>query len=495
MKKYLLMIMGIALLAASCRKGEDTRFFAPEAEFGAESYSVASDGTGVDVVVVFSRPAPVPFSLSVNVGGPLVEGVQYSVVSKQVAVAEGDMQAVFHLDFVDDEIWDESSWVDVTLAPGTRYTVDPAGRSMTRVNVTKTLVLPVLSLEVVEGDLEMNPYCPETLRLRVVSTIAPKADLTVMLDAGEWAAGQDFLVNGSAAMTLTLPEGETSVELTLDVVKKDESGYDKQVTLAIEPERGVYGATSTPLTLHLSDPLVDFSPLWKTKAANNGTGYQIRQAIKKSDGSWDGNTTVDIGVSSDGSNYLRNYRNMYSHLSFNCMANASVSQLFRMNEFFPLYLYPNETAILDYGNDQNHREFSPSDSLMRFVLDKGETGKGRIYLNAGRTFKAYIGSYSAWQDRGTGELAWVVDSRATNGNIDASQHTALTGSISVTLVRLEGSFDFTNTSEPVLVTAWFRSDSDKFMAADVDHQKDPAGTLGLVQEDGLWKVEYKLWPR
>jgi len=65
----------------------------------------------------------------------------------------------------------------------------------------------------------------------------------------------------------------------------------------------------------------------------------------------------------------------------------------------------------------------------------------------------------------------------------------------VTLVRLEGSFDFTNTSEPVLVTAWFRSDSDKFMAADVDHQKDPAGTLGLVQEDGLWKVEYKLWPR
>jgi hypothetical protein len=88
-----------------------------------------------------------------------------------------------------------------------------------------------------------------------------------------------------------------------------------------------------------------------------------------------------------------------------------------------------------------------------------------------------------------------MDSRATGGDIDASTHTALTGAISVTLVKLEGTFDFSNSSEPVLVTAWFESDSESFMKADSVNGKDPASTLGLTKEGGAWKVEYKLWPR
>ena len=108
---------------------------------------------------------------------------------------------------------------------------------------------------------------------------------------------------------------------------------------------------------------------------------------------------------------------------------------------------------------------------------------------------AFIGSYSAWQDKSSGENAWVKDSKATKGDIFASSHPAITGQISVTLERLEGTFDFTNTAEPVLVTAWFRSDSDQFMKADEAQGKTPAETYAVTQEDGLWKISYKLWPR
>jgi hypothetical protein len=169
--------------------------------------------------------------------------------------------------------------------------------------------------------------------------------------------------------------------------------------------------------------------------------------------------------------------------------------MFRLSDLFPNYLYPNEEAILDYGNDQGHREFSPADSLLRFVLDKGETAKGTIHLGSPRTFVAFIGSYAAWQDKSSGENAWVKDSRAHQGDIFASTHPAITGRISVTLERLEGTFDFSNTAEPVLVTAWFRSDSDQFMKADEAHGKTPAETYAATQEDGLWKLSYKLWPR
>ena len=94
-----------------------------------------------------------------------------------------------------------------------------------------------------------------------------------------------------------------------------------------------------------------------------------------------------------------------------------------------------------------------------------------------------------------GENAWCRDSRATKGDIFASTHPALTGQISVTLEKLDGTFDFTNSSEPVLITAWFSSDSDMFLKADEARGVDPATTYAVSKEDGLWKISYKLWPR
>jgi hypothetical protein len=496
MKKTLILLLA-ALAALACRETQDTRYFAPDVEFAEAEYAAASESGGADLTLRLSRPAPIAFQIGLNFSGSLREDVQFQVSSHTLDIAAGATEAKVHIALVDDEIWDEKSWIDVAIAPGDRYTINPSGNCTARVNVSKAVVLSTLRFAAQAGPVVTNPYRAETLHFEVTADRPPKADLAVSLDLGGLVPGLDCLIDGGTASRFTFPAGTDKASFDLSILFKDESGCDRHASLALVQEKGVYAVASdgASVDIHLSDPSVDFSPLFKSAALQGGDGYQVRQAFLGADGAWSGNTTADMGVSSTGSNYLRTFRNMYDHPSFNCPANASVSQMFRLSDLFPNYLYPNETAILDYGNDQGHREFSPADSLLRFVLDPGETKKGTIHLGSPKTFVAFIGSYAAWQDKSSGENAWAKDSRANKGDIFASTHPAITGQISVTLERLEGTFDFTNSTEPILVTAWFRSDSDQFMKADEAHDKTPAETYAVSQEDGLWKVSYRFWPR
>ena len=495
MKRIIILIAALTA-AAACRQAEDTRYFAPAVEFGSAQYTVSAGDGGLDIDIHLSRPASQAFTIGLNVDSSLKEGVEYRIASTSVPISAGQQDASVHVDLVDDEIWVENAWIELILKPGERYTLDPA-KSVARVNVSKAINIPIFRLIPPEDGIVTNPYFAETISFQLEGDRNTDSDQEVQMEFGDLVYGVDYRIEGSDGSYVTYPAGARSQVFKVKILQKDESGYDREAVLAIIPQKGRYSVNPDhgSVTVRLSDPVVDFKPLFRTAAANGGQGYQIRQAFLGTDGTWIGNTNADMGVSSEGSNYLRTFRNMFDHPSFSCLATASVSQMFRLSDLFPNYLHPNATAILDYGNDQGHREFSPADSLMRFVLDKGETQKGTIHLNSPRTFVAFIGSYAAWQDKSSGDYAWIKDSRATGGDIFASTHPALTGRISVTLQRLEGTFDFSNTAEPVLVTAWFSSDSEMFMKADEANGKDPAGTYAVSQEDGLWKVSYKLWPR
>jgi hypothetical protein len=456
-------------------------------QFSAGSGTVASASGGYDLEVILADEASQPVEVGLKVNSSLQEGEQFTVEPQTIKFAAGQKSAKVHIGLVDDEIWDEASWIELLIAPGERYTVDPDGNTAFRLDVTKVIDLPIFRFADDAG-VETNPYLAETITFWVESNAAPRQDIEVVVDFGDFVSGEDYVLEGGG---FTFPAGATSASFDLKVVRKDISGYDKAGSLTIVPQKGKYVVASEAAAaqLHLSDPAVDFGPLFKTRAANNGTGYQVRQAILGPDGAWNGNTTADMWVSEEGSNYLRTYRNMFMHPSFSCLANASVSQMFRLSDLFPNLVYPSPTAILDYGNDQGHREFTPADSLMRFVLSPGETARGTIHFNRPVTFTACIGAYALWQEDMPAGKAWVVDSRATKGDILASTHPAITGRISVTLENLEGTFDFTDKDTPVLVTAWLSSDSDQFMK-DID-----TSLYAVTQENGVWKVNYKMYPR
>lgn len=491
MRKYCISFLVLTLLAVvSCRQEQDTRYFAPEIAFEQSAYAVKSDAGGVSVGVSLSSPAKEDMTVQVNASGTLQEGVQFKLSTHSLVFAKGTGNASLYVELMDDEIWDNESWIDLILSPGTRYTINPDEGSTARVNVSKDIVLPRFSLMSPEQTLEINPFLPEPLRFQIQAFGPTDKAMEVTLSLGDLVCGKDYLINGGSTPVVKYPEGARSASFEFKLVRMDVSGMDRHVNLAIEQQKGVY-ITSEPASadIHLYDPPVDFKALFKTPALQNGSGYQVRQAFKGPDGAWNGNTTVDLGVSSEGSNYLRNFRNMYDHPSFSCRANASVSQMFRLSDLFPNYVYPQPVAILDYGNDQGHREFSPADSLLRFVMDKGETAKGSIHLVRPKTFVAVIGSYSEWQKDITGGKTWVVDSRANNGDILASTNPAITGRISVTVHKVEGRFDFTDADAPVVLAAWLSSDSDQFL------QGIDATKIAATADGGLWKIEYKLWPR
>lgn len=482
MKRFSILLLILSLWA--CQQAEDTRYFAPELCFEAADYSVQASQGGADVVITFSRPATMDFQIDLIITSGLQEGVQYSVPSHSLAVAKGASEARLHITLVDDEIWDESSYIDILLTPGERYTIDPAKACATRVNISKQVVIPVLRLSVPEAQLEVNPYLAPTVTLQLSADKAPLSDLEVDLQPEGLVPGAGFLIDGKASSAILLPAGVTEGSYTVQILKIDQSGLDEQFTLSMSAQKGKYGVGTegASVSIHLSDPAVDFKPLWKT-AAQVGEGYQFRQAILAGDGeSWSGNQAANMTVSSAGSSYLKSLRNM-GNSTFGCMSNEVGLHILRLAEFFPKLRTTSGDAIVDYGNNSNTRGFSPVDSLFRFVLDPGSTTEGALLLDSPRTFTAFVGDYTSWQAN------WQKDSYATGGDIFASTNPIITGRVDVTLVKLEGRFNLSDASNTLLFTAWFSCDSPQFMdGVNFD-------TLGAEQDGDLWKVEYKLWPR
>ena len=481
MKRIAILFLG-AVLALSCKEVQDSRFFAPELEFSAATYSVTEVPDGVDVKLTLSRPAATAFSARLVFSGTLQEGLQYTVPSHSIDVPAGASEASVHITLIDDEIW-EPGYIAITLAPGSRYTVNPSGNCEARVEVTKHVVIPVLRLSVPEDGDTVNPYCAAPVTLTLIADKAPLSDITVPLSSEGFVAGQDFLLDGQADANLTLAAGATSATAMLQVLKKDQSGYDKQLTLGMTAQKGVYGVSSegSSVSIRLYDPVVDFSPLWKI-TAQEGEGYQVRQAFKKADGTWNGNTAANWTVSSAGSNYLKSLKNISNTYGYPTVAIGL--HILRLPDLFPNLRKTSGNAIVDYGRNSNTRGFSAVDSLFRFVLDAGSATEGSVMLDKPRRFTAAVADYSSWV-----EASWSADSQLTGGDILKSASPLITSWVVVTLEKLEGRFNLADMENTLLLTAWFSCDDPQFMK-DVD-----TDSIHAVQEDGLWKVEYKLWPR
>ena len=482
MRKSFLLIAAL-LAAAACRQAEDTRYFAPAVEFGSGQYAVGAADGGLDIDLHLSRPATQAFSIGLNVSSSLEEGVQYRVSSRTVDITAGQQDAKVRVDLVDDEIWVESAWIEVLLKPGERYTVDP-GKSTARVDVSKTIAIPIFRLVPPEMPVETNPFLAETLQFQLVPNGNTANDVEVDLTFGDLEYGKDYRIVGSETSGFIFPAGARSHSFQVEILKKDQSGYDRQASLTVVPRQGKYTVDpeQASVPVHLYDPVVPLKALWRTAALNGGTGYRWNQAIKTPEGEWEGNTTVDMWLSADESNYVQSQRSLWTHTSFGCPATASPSHPFRLTDLCPGLRHPNEVTILDYGANESYRSFFPCDSLFRFVPDRfDDLNTGSLVMPSPRTFYAYIGDRVGWNN------VWKDDAKKTDGDMAASTDPAIQGKVYVTMQKMEGRYDL---NERVLyITAWFSGEDGRFMK-DVDFAK-----WAITLEDGLWKVDYKLWPR
>lgn len=484
-----MIIAAASLLFVSCRQYEDTRVFSPMVEFVGTEYVAAAEGEGVDLSLRLSHPAQLDFSVGISISGDLVEGRQFLVETHEIPVAKGQESIRTHISFVEDEIWSEESSLRVAILPGLRYTVDPNGNCMATVKVTRAQTLPVISVICLEESHVTNPFLAETLRFALETRIAPREDISVDIVFGDLVAGRDFLVNGSEDGCVALAAGQTGAEFEIGIRRIDESGIDRSLEVGVRTRPGVYvAAEGNPCMIRLFDPAVDFGPIQKTAALNNGAGHQLRQAIRSADGTWNGNTAADFLVPQAGSNYLSSNRNLMDS-QWLCKIVSPGSNALRLTDLFPDFAYPNEYTIADYAAASNARNFSACDSLFRFVLDEGSQKQGRIMLGKPCEFVCGIARRSEWEEGTNPYKAWQDDSRATKGDIGASASPLIVGKVKVTVEKIEGRFDFTKSDEAMIFSVWFSSDSPHFMHG-VNLE-----TLAAVKDGDCWRVDYKLWPR
>lgn len=485
-RRYFILFFLSLSCAFSCSEEQDSRFIAPVLRFESASYAIRSEEGGLDVSLQLNRPAEEAFTAQLNISSTLEEGFQYSVSSHSVAFAAGESEAVLHLSLVDDEIWVAEAHIDITVLPGVRYSVDPYDNSQTRVVISKYFEMPVLSFADPSEEIVTNPFLGETLHLTIRADQTVSKDLPYRLVFGDLVPGEDYLIDGKAVSEAVLPAGVTEAGFDLGIVKKDQCGFDRTIRLSLTTEKGKYiaDAEAGSVEIRLCDPVVDLSKLWRTVALNGGTGYRWNQAIATPDGGWEGNSTVDMWVAAEGSNYVSSQRSIFTHPSFNCPATASPSHVLRLDELVPNLRYPSATTLIDYGQNDSYRSFQPCDSLFRFLPDSpDDLTKGSLVMPSPRVIFGYIGDYAAWG------AEWKEDAKKTGGDMSLSTSSAILGKIFVTIERLEGRYDFFDMTQPIFLTVWLKSDDERLMQ-DVDFSK-----WDITEEDGLWKVKYKIWPR
>ena len=490
MKIKKLFILLPVLLTVSCSEPEEQRFFMPTATLDAPEQVDAESGI-LPVSVVFSHPAEIETQVTLVLSGDAAENVNYALDSHSATIAKGTDKITFEVRLLNDNISKERLDFQILLAPGKNYSLASEKDGVRYVAVTKEIKVPFI--KIMTEDKCVNPYLGPIIHLSLEANAPVKNDLTLSIVdlEGIMTEGRDFFNADGGECKASISAGETKGTINILLAKIDQSGYDKIVKFALAADNTQFVAESgyENTAVRLFDPIVDFSNILRTYAQNDGIGYQERQSIMKPDGTWEGNKVIDMMPSAEGSNYLRPLKNKYMS-QWNCYSNNTGGHILMLTEFLPDLAYPAEYTIADYGASSTARAFTTCDSLFRFVADYDDPHKGTVHLDSPRTFTAFTALRSEWDGGTNPDKGWQIDSRATKGDILASSSPMLKERIDVTLIRLEGTYDLTDLQNSIVFTAWFTSESEIFM-------RNVDTTLYDVnrEEDGSWRVKYRIYPR
>jgi hypothetical protein len=470
----------------SCQK-EDNRENIPIVSFERTLFAVDVDNsTTFNLRVGFSNPAHKDFILRFNLSGSATQGIHYAVTSTEVAVSKGTSEIIIPFSINSENIWASELTIKVLLIPSVDYAIDPQLAAHATIVLSKEISLPFVSF-LNTDNIFTNPFNAETITLGLAVSEPLQQDAQVVLQIhSEMIIGEDFLINGSTSPIIDLPMGKAEFEFEIQIIHKDEGGFDKllQLTLAAaEPPTVIPLTEGSQVVIEVGDPIVDLSPMFITVAQLGGVGHQIRQAIRAADQSWSGNVIIDASANPNKPNHMRSHRNMSFNALFNCLANTAGGDLFRLSN---LLFFASDTTIADYGTGSTTRFFSPTQSFLRFVANGKDITRGNV-SSPRQKFKANLILRSNWESGSNPNRPWQIDSRLTNGIIENSTvptfHT-----MEVWLEKLEGTFDFTLPLPEIIFTAWFQSDSPYFL------RTNPQG-LDIVKEGDWYKVTYRFYPR
>ncbi|EKD32227.1 MAG: hypothetical protein ACD_77C00144G0001 [uncultured bacterium] len=489
--KWTLAIVALFAIVAgttSCEKIELEGSYSPSIYFETGQSTINTQTGTFDINVKLSKPAPKNLTVKFAFSGTAIENEHYTLVSKEIVVEAGKSEAVIPVTLLNDNIWDSELTLKATIVPGTDYAVDPKINPEHTVLLTKEIVLPMLSFTTQPENEHTNPFLAEKLIFTVAFDTPLAYDSEAALNIeGDLTIGADFLINGGNTNKITLTKGQLSQTFEVQIKQRDAAGISKNLKFTLDRGTSKYFAVSTEkgsFNVRVNDPEVDFTPVMKSAALLSGSGFQILQAIKASDGTWSGKVVINAGPNSSAKNYMRSYKNMSFNTYFGCQSNSPGGDILRLSDM--LLFATTDTVMADYGVGKTTRFFSPSDSLLRFVAQDDNPLKGTVTANP-QEFSANIILKADWETGTNGNKQWHLDSKTTNGIIANCTYPVLATMI-VELVKLEGTYDFSSTEPEIIFDAWFKSTSPYFMRI------QPA-LLDIKKEGDLYKVSYRYTPK
>lgn len=481
-------ILTMIAFISSCEKIEHVGNYSPSVYFETKESTINTQSGAFAIIAKLSQPAPEDISVKFTFSGTAVENEHYTIAAREILVEKGESEAVINVTLLNDNIWDPELTLKATIVPGTDYAVNPEMNPEYTVHLTKEIVLPVLSFLDQPENEYTNPFLAEKLvfTINLDTPVAYDSEVALNIE-GDLTIGADFLINGGNSNKIILPKGITSNTFEVQILKRDAVGVEKHLKLTLDRGTSKYFAVSTEkgsFNVKVTDPEIGFTPVQKTAALLGGSGFQIEQAVKATDGTWSGKVVVNLGYNVSAKNYLKSYRNMSLNTAFGCQSNSPGGDVLRLADM--LSFATTDTVIADYGVGKTTRFFSPSDSLLRFVASGEDIMRGKV-TSKPQKFTANIILKTNWETGTNGNKQWHLDSKATNGII-ANSTVPVISTIVVELVKLEGTFDFTQTTPEIIFDAWFKSSSPYFMRI------QPA-LLDIKREGELYRVSYRYTPK
>lgn len=277
----------------------------PTVSLSTASQSGDEDGGALTVTAVLSETAASDVTVPFTVTGTATNGSDFTISTSPITIAAGQTSANITITPIDDTDDEPDETVIVTLGTPTGATV--AGTSThtaTIVDDDPPAGTPVLNFS---AATQSGAESVGTLVATITASEAPTADLSIPFTVtGTASDGSDFTITASP---VTLAAGQTSVNISINVIDDSIDEIDETVELVIQSTTGAVLGANVTHTATITDndepaptPIVTLSSGSQSVAENGGT---INITVNLSNAA-DEDVTIPFsieGTATDGSDF------------------------------------------------------------------------------------------------------------------------------------------------------------------------------------------------
>jgi hypothetical protein len=195
----------------------------------------------------FTRTGPVggPLTVTYTITGSATPGSDYQTLSGSVVIPSGQISATVAVTVTDDTESESDETVTVTVAPDPAYTIGTPNSGTVTISDNDPPVVTVTATDPAAGEPADNGLFTFT------RTGPSTGDLTVNYTAdGTATADTDYT---SLSGTVTIPSGQASAAVPVNVIDDTEVEGDETVTVSLSPDSAYTIGTPNSGTVTISD--------------------------------------------------------------------------------------------------------------------------------------------------------------------------------------------------------------------------------------------------